>query len=83
MRSITLAQRAHLPQILMRSLFDCVQITDEQSGHSAPYFIVAEEHGVTNGGQSHECRWLLEAANTAHFATFGRSRFSEKPLLAY
>ena len=83
MRSITLAQRAHLPQILARSLFDRIQITDEQTGHSAPYFIVAEEHEVTYGGQRHECRWLLEAANTAHFATFGRSRFSEKPLLAY
>lgn len=82
-RSITLAQRAQRPQILSLSLFDGVQITDEQSGHRGPYFIVAEEHEVTHAGQRHRCRWLLEPAHTAHFATFGRSRFSERPLLAY
>ena len=82
-RSITLDQRAQRPQILAHSLFDAVRISDEQSGHSAPYFIIAEEHEVTQGGQRHQCRWLLEPAQTAHFATLGRSRFRDEPLLAY
>ena len=82
-RAITLNQRAQRPQILAHTLFDAVQISDEQSGHSAPYFIIAEEHEVTLGGQRHQCRWLLEPAQTAHFATLGRSRFRDEPLLAY
>lgn len=83
LRSIALARRAQRAQIIARSLFDRIQISDEQSGHSAPYFIVAEEHEVSHGGQRHRCRWLLEAAHTTHFAALGGSRFSEKPLLAY
>ena len=82
-RSITLNQRAQRPQILAHSLFDAVRISDEQSGHSGPYFIIAEEHEVTQGGGRHQCRWLLEPAQTAHFATLGRSRFRDAPLLAY
>lgn len=81
--SITLNQRDQFPLILQHSLFDAVRITDEQSGHSAAYCIVAEEHEVTHGGQRHQCRWLLEPAHTAHFATLGRSRFADEPLLAY
>ena len=81
--AIRLAGPAHLPQILARNLFDCIQIQDEQTGHSAPYFIVAEEHEVTLGGHRHECRWLLAAAFTTHFATLGHSRLKDQPLLAY
>lgn len=82
-RSITLNQREQLPLILQHSLFDAVRITDEQSGHSAAYCIVAEEHEVTHGGQRHQCRWWLEPAHTAHFATLGSSRLADEPLLAY
>jgi hypothetical protein len=57
----------HLPYALSLSLFDRIQVIETHSGHSADYFIIAEEHSVDQGGARHRVRWLLEPAEDDRF----------------
>ncbi|MBZ0292691.1 MAG: hypothetical protein K8L99_09045 [Anaerolineae bacterium] len=59
---LVLKSPAHRAQMIARTLFDRITVTETQTGHSADYFIVAEQHSVDRGGSRHETRWLLEAA---------------------
>ncbi len=82
-RSLTLSGHAHRPHILARTLFDRISLTESQTGHSADYFIVAEEHRVELGGARHTARWLLEPAAASAFWVIETSRLDQTSVLAY
>ncbi|MFN8372570.1 MAG: hypothetical protein U0694_06800 [Anaerolineae bacterium] len=68
LRRIHLSAIKHAAAILARTLFDRITVSDTQTGHSADYFIIAEEHTVDLGGTRHRTTWLLEPASASHFA---------------
>jgi len=72
----------HLPQVLARTLFDRITITETQTDHSTAYFIIAEEHTVDLGGARHQVSWLLESA-AAPFWIVGTSLLDTDTVLAY
>jgi hypothetical protein len=82
-RSIMLESPAHLPQILARTLFERITITDSQLDHSADYFIVAEEHTVDQGGARHRVTWTLEPAAANRFWVIGADTINQTTVLAY
>lgn len=82
-RSLTLSGPAHRPHILARTLFDRISLTESQTGHSADYFIIAEEHRVELGGARHTARWLLEPAAASAFWVIETSRLDQTSVLAY
>ena len=61
-RTLTLDGPAHRTHILTRALFDRITVREAQTGQDTDYFIVAEDHRVTDGGASHRVTWTLEPA---------------------
>ncbi|MFN8375462.1 MAG: hypothetical protein U0694_21620, partial [Anaerolineae bacterium] len=57
LRRIHLSTIKHAAAILARTLFDRITVSDTQTGHSADYFIIAEEHTVDLGGTRHRTTW--------------------------
>jgi len=56
------------------SLFDRIRISERQTGHIAhDYFIIAEQHEVSAGGQQHKVTWTLEPADAARFVLINSS----------
>ena len=74
---------SHLTQVLERTLFDRITIAETQTGHTADYFIIAEEHAVDLGGFRHTVSWLLEPAAASAFWIIGTSLLDQDTILAY
>jgi hypothetical protein len=72
-----------LAQVLARTLFDRITVTESQTGHSADYFIIAESHEVDEGGARHRATWLLESAAANTFWILDRSTLASTTLVAY
>jgi hypothetical protein len=81
-RRIQVSGASHLAQVLSRTLFDRITISETQTDHSADYFIIAEEHTVDLGGLNHQVSWLLEAA-TDLFWIVGTSLLDQDTVVAY
>lgn len=81
--SLSLSTWNHAAQVLSRTLFDRITITETQTGHSAPYFIIAEEHDVDLGGARHHVRWLVEPADSETFFIVGLHTLGSDRVLAY
>lgn len=54
-----------------------VNITESQTGHNSDYFIIGEEHVITDGMKKHITTWYLEPANTNQYWILGVAGFSE------
>jgi len=81
-RRIQVSNTNLLTQVLARTVFDRITITETQTDHSADYFIIAEEHSVDLGGAQHQVSWLLESA-ASDFWIVGVSYLDQNTLLAY
>lgn len=79
---LTLRGRSHLPALLAHTLFDRITLTEAQTGHTADYFIIAEEHTVERGGLRHQARWLLEPVDIA-FWRVASGTLDQTCVLAY
>lgn len=82
-RSLSVSGRAHLAQVLARTLFDRIAVIESQTGHSDDYFIIAEDHIVEQGGHDHRVTWTLEPAEPAIFWLVGHHRLNHETVLAY
>jgi hypothetical protein len=60
--------RDHPTEVLSLTLFDRIRISEAQTGHSTQdYFIIAEDHHVSQGGTEHIVTWTLEPADSTRF----------------
>jgi hypothetical protein len=82
-RRIQVSGATLLTQMLTRTLFDRITLTETQTDHSADYFIIAEEHAVDLGGASHQVSWLLESAAASAFWIVSTSHLDQDTILAY
>lgn len=78
LKSVTLMNKnaASLAAIIARTIGHRITISEQQTGHSADYFIIGEQHSVSEAGTKHVCTWYLEpAASSAYWllGTTGRS----------
>ncbi len=65
---LQLNARDHLPAALSLTLFDRIRVSESQTGHGPrDYFIIGEEHHVSDGGTRHEVTWTLEPASSTRF----------------
>jgi hypothetical protein len=70
----------HPTETLARTLFDRVSVTESQTGHSADYFIIGEEHRVD---LRHCVRWLLEPVDDDTFFIIGTDKPDSSKYLIY
>lgn len=79
MASISLINKstAILAQQLARTIGDRINLSETQTAHNADYFIIGEEHVITDGMKKHITTWYLEPANAAQFWVLGVAGFSE------
>lgn len=82
-REMTLHSQFHHPQMIARTLFDRITLTEAQSAHSSDYFIVAESHRITGGGYTHTVTWTLEPADPGTFWQVGIGTLGADTRLAY
>ncbi|MEO8609957.1 MAG: hypothetical protein ABI690_18835 [Chloroflexota bacterium] len=82
-RRIQVSSANLLTQVLARTLFDRITVTETQTDHSADYFIIAEEHTVDLGSIRHEVSWLLESAAANAFWIVSTSHLDQDAYLAY
>jgi hypothetical protein len=82
-RRIQVSSANLLTQVLARTLFDRITVTETQTDHSADYFIIAEEHMVDLGSIRHEVSWLLESAAANAFWIVSTSHLDQDTFLAY
>lgn len=82
-RSITLSAVHQPTQVLTRTLFDRITISETQTGHTADYFIISEAHMVTQGGLRHTVTWTLESALANTFWLLNQSRLDVSTILVY
>ena len=72
--SLRINAREQPAAALSLSLFDRIRISEAQTGQMAQdYFIIAEEHHVSDGGKSHEVIWTLEPADSTRFVIVNQS----------
>lgn len=72
--SLQIDARDHLPAALSAGLFERIRVSEAQTGHGArDYFIIGEEHHVSDGGTRHSVTWTLEPADTARFVIIDSS----------
>ena len=83
LRSLSLDNVQQSAQILARTLFDRISVSESQTGHSADYFIVAEAHQVDRGGSRHRVTWTLESAQANQFWLLDHSLLGQTTVLAY
>lgn len=81
--SLSASTRGQAAAVLGLTLFDRITISESQTGHSADYFIIAEEHHVDRGGTRHRVTWPLEAADDDLFVIVGSSHPDGTRVLAY
>jgi hypothetical protein len=82
-RSLQVSAQHALTQVLSRTLFDRITVRETQTAHDAQYFIVGEEHQVTQGGARHTVKWLLESADYSAFFLLDYSHLDQDSLVAY
>ena len=82
-RSLQVSGQSHLTQMLARTIFDRITISETQTNHNADYFIVAEDHQVDLGGASHQATWLLEDALFHTFFIIGTAQLGQTTSLTY
>ncbi|MBZ0274857.1 MAG: hypothetical protein K8I60_01860, partial [Anaerolineae bacterium] len=80
--TLSLSAPSHLPDILARTLFDRISITETQTGHTADYFIVAESHTLDLGAARHRVTWTLEPA-AGDFWVMDYGLLDQTTVLAY
>jgi hypothetical protein len=80
---MTVSSRAHPGDVLARTLFDVLGISEGRAGHSGDYTIVAEEHTVDLGGARHRVTWLLEALNPRGFWRLRHGALGQTTKLSY
>lgn len=80
-RELWLDARQH-PSARRLSLFDRIRISETRTGHqNQEYFIIGEEHRVSQGGARHEIRWTLEPADQSRFVVIGDSVIDDRDAL--
>jgi hypothetical protein len=52
-------------------------ITETQTAHNADYFIIGEEHVISDALTKHVTTWYLEPANSARYWVLGVAGYSE------
>lgn len=72
----------HADETLALTLFDRIRVVDDQTGHDAEYFVVAERHTVDLGGTRHRVWWLLEPAAETPFFRILFSQINGEHLIA-
>lgn len=83
LRAVALSTSGHRhpDEVLSLTLFDRIRIEDSLSGHRGEYFIVAEEHVVSQAGFRHELRWLLLPADDDRFLLIDHSSVNSPRVL--
>lgn len=77
-RELRLDARQH-PSARRLSLFDRIRISESRTGHiNQEYFIIGEEHHVSQGGAQHEIRLTLEPADLSRFVVIGASVIDDR-----
>ncbi|MCY4072493.1 MAG: hypothetical protein OXG60_14465 [Chloroflexi bacterium] len=67
------------PSARRLTLFDRIRISETRTGHqNQEYFIIGEEHQVSQGGAQHEIRWTLEPADLSRFVVIGDSDIDDR-----
>jgi hypothetical protein len=78
---------SHHTQQLARTMGDCIQITEVQTGHSAKHFIIGEAHELGMAGALWKTTWYLEPAHPAPLAwklgISGRSNLNNSTYLTF
>lgn len=79
MASISLINKtaANLSNQLSRTIGDRLTITETQTAHNADYFIIGEEHVISDALTKHVTTWYLEPANSARYWVLGVAGYSE------
>lgn len=77
-RELRLDARQH-PSARRLTLFDRIRISESRTGHiDQEYFIIGEEHQVSQGGARHEIRLTLEAADLSRFVVIDNSGIDDR-----
>lgn len=67
------------PSARRLTLFDRIRISESRTGHiDQEYFIIGEEHHVSQGGAQHEIRLRLEPADLSPFVVIGDSVIDDR-----
>ena len=67
------------PSARRLGLFDRIRISESRTGHiDQEYFIIGEEHQVSQGGTQHEIRLTLEPADLSRFVVIGDSVIDDR-----
>ncbi len=77
--SLRLNARQHPSTALSAALFDRIRVSESQTGQQArDYFIIGEEHHVSDGGTTHEVEWTLEPADSNRFVIVDDSLIGDR-----
>jgi len=79
-QSMTITPRRNdtlMTQALTRTIGDRITIVEAQTGVSADYFIVGEQHIVDQAGKDYRVTWYLEATKPLTYWVLGVSGFGE------
>ena len=77
--SLRLDAREHGSDALGVTLFDRIRVGESHTGHQPrDYFIIGEEHHVSDGGTTHEIEWTLEPADSSRFVIVDDSRVDDR-----
>lgn len=71
----------HPQQALGLTLFERIRITEAQTGHTADYRIIAEDHAVDRAGTRHRVRWTLEPADDDIYFVINRASLDGERLI--
>lgn len=79
LKSVTLMNKnaASLAAIIARTIGHRITISEQQTGHSADYFIIGEQHSISEAGTKHVCTWYLEPASASAYWVLGTTGRSE------
>ena len=68
-------------QQLARTIGDRIKIIETQTGHTGEYFIIGEEHRLTNQATLFETTWYLESATEGDFFMIGEDSIGSEAVL--
>ncbi|MEQ8673203.1 MAG: carbohydrate binding domain-containing protein [Aggregatilineales bacterium] len=80
---ITLDAQDHPTTVLANGLFDQITVSEAQTAHTAPYFIIGEQHRIDLGGSRHQVEWTLEPANPGAYWLLNSSQLNTSTRLGY
>lgn len=69
--------QTNLIQMLNRTMGDRITVSETQTGHSADYFIIGEQHDLLDGTANYTVTWFLETAEAGQVWVLGETGFSE------